>query len=40
MPLPTLTEEQRKEFVRQVEEAKTEETRSRRISKVVEQVGG
>lgn len=30
----------RKEFVRQVEEAKTQETRERRIAKVVTQVGG
>jgi hypothetical protein len=30
----------RKEFVRQVEEAKTQETRERRISKIVGQFGG
>jgi hypothetical protein len=35
-----LSYSKRKEFVRQVEEAKTEETRTRRISKVIEQVGG
>lgn len=29
----------RKEFVRQVEEAKTQETRERRIAKIVEQLG-
>jgi hypothetical protein len=34
-----LSYSKRKEFVRQVEEAKTQETRDRRISKVVEQVG-
>src|SRR5260221_215395 len=30
----------RKEFVRQVEEAKTQETRDRRIAKIVDQLGG
>ena len=30
----------RKEFVRQVTEAKTEETRERRIAKILEQLGG
>lgn len=30
----------RKEFVRQVEEAKTQETRERRISKIVAELGG
>jgi hypothetical protein len=30
----------RKEFVRQVEEAKTQETRERRIAKIVDQLGG
>ena len=30
----------RKEFVRQVEEAKTQETRERRIAKIVAQLGG
>jgi uncharacterized protein YdeI (YjbR/CyaY-like superfamily) len=29
----------RKEFVRQVEEAKTQETRERRIAKVVDSIG-
>jgi hypothetical protein len=35
-----LSYSKRKEFVRQVEEAKTEETRTRRIAKVVAEVGG
>src|SRR5688572_28469202 len=34
-----LAHSKRKEFVRQVEEAKTQETRERRIAKVVSQVG-
>lgn len=34
-----LAPSRKKEFVRQVEEAKTEETRQRRIAKVVQSVG-